>query len=156
MGIEQRKKQSTYAAMTVSLGALPSSAAGAGRQTALIDNSTNKYVGALLNLAIKLGTSPAANKSVYIYLIQGNGTNRTDGASASAGALTIKNASSIGIMTTGTAPLTGDVLRKTIPIEDLGQEWGIAIVQDSGANLDATDGNHILSWSGYVWETVST
>lgn len=155
MGIEQRKAWSTYAAMTASLGGLPSSTAGVGRQTALIDNSTTKYVGALVNLAIKLGTSPTANKSVYIYLLQGNGTNRTDGASASAGALTVRNAALVGIMTTGTAPGTGDVLRKTISIEDLGAEWGLVIVHDSAVNLDATDGNHVITWSGYKWETAS-
>jgi len=155
MGIEQRKAWSTYAAMTASLGGLPSSTAGVGRQTALIDNSTTKYIGALVNLAIKLGTSPTANKSIYIHLLQGNGTNRTDGASASAGALTVKNASLIGILTTGTAPATGDVLRKTITVEDLGAEWGLLIVHDSAVNLDATDGNHVLQYAGYKWEVVS-
>ncbi len=155
MGIEQRKAWSTYAAMTASLGGLPSSTAGVGRQTALIDNSTTKYIGALVNLAIKLGTSPTANKSIYIHLLQGNGTNRTDGASASAGALTVKNASLIGILTTGTAPATGDVLRKTITVEDLGAEWGLLIVHDSAVNLDATNGNHVLQYAGYKWEVVS-
>lgn len=147
---------SSYSALTISLASLASSTAGVGRQSTIVDNSTLKYDGALLNVLIKLGTSPTANKAVYVYLLQSDGTNRTDGAGASDAALTVRNASLIGIMTTGSAPSTGDNLRKTFEIIGLGKEWGIAIVHDSAVNLDSTGGNHVITYSGYKYEVVST
>jgi len=156
MAINIQRVGSSYAALTISLASLATSTAGVGRQSTIVNNSTTKYDYALLNVLIKLGTSPTANKSVYVYLIQSNGTNRTDGAGASDAALTIKNAALIGIMTTGSAPGTGDNLRKTFNVEGLGQEWGIAIVHDSAVNLDSTGGNHVLTWAGYKYELVSS
>lgn len=155
MAINIQRVGSAYSALTISLASLATSTAGVGRQSTIVDNSTTKYDGALLNVLIKLGTSPTANKSVFIYLIQSDGTNRTDGAGASDAALTIKNAALIGIMTTGAAPATGDNLRKTFEITGLGQEWGIAIVHDTAVNLDSTGGNHVIKYTGYKWEVVS-
>lgn len=155
MAINVQRVGSSYSALTISLNSLATSTAGVGRQSTMVDNSTLKYDGALLNVLIKLGTSPTANKSIFIYLLQSNGTNRTDGAGASDAALTVKNAALIGIMTTGTAPATGDNLRKTFNVEGLGQEWGIAVVHDSAVNLDSTAGNHVITYAGYKWELVS-
>jgi len=154
MGIKMQRDMAAYVAMTCSLASLASSTAGVGRQATMVDNSVTKYDGALLNLVIKLGTSPAANKSVYVYLIQGNGTNRTDGAGQNDAGLTVVNAAQIGIMTTG-SPSTGTVLRKSFWVEGLGVEWSIAIVHDSGVNLDSTGGNHVVTYQGYKWEMVS-
>lgn len=156
MAINVQRVGSSYSALTISLNSLATSTAGVGRQSTMVDNSTLKYDGALLNVLIKLGTSPTANKSVYVYLLQSNGTNRTDGAGASDAALTVKNAALIGIMTTGSAPATGDNLRKTFELTGLGQEWGIAIVHDSAVNLDSTAGNHVITYAGYKWEVVSS
>lgn len=155
MAINIQRVGSSYSALTISLASLASSSVGVGRQSTIVDNSTTKYDYALLNVLIKLGTSPTANKSVYIYLIQSDGTNRTDGAGASDAALTIKNASLIGIMTTGSSPATGDNLRKTFNVEGLGKEWGIAIIHDTGVNLDSTGGNHVIGYAGFKWEVVS-
>lgn len=156
MAINIQPIYASYSTLTISLNSLASSTAGVGRQSTIVDNSTTKYDGALLNVLIKLGTSPTANKSVFIYLIQSDGTNRTDGAGASDAALTIKNAALIGILTTGTAPATGDNLRKTFNVDGLGSEWGIAIVHDSAVNLDSTGGNHVIKFSGYKYEVVSS
>lgn len=155
MPINIQRVGSSYSALTISLASLASSSVGVGRQSTIVDNSTTKYDYALLNVLIKLGTSPTANKSVYIYLIQSDGTNRTDGAGASDAALTIKNASLIGIMTTGSSPATGDNIRKTFNVEGLGKEWGIAIIHDTGVNLDSTGGNHVIGYAGFKWEVVS-
>lgn len=155
MTIYIQPNHAAYSALTITLASLATSTAGVGRQSTIVDNTTDKFEGALLNVLIKLGTSPTANKSIYLYLIQSNGTNRTDGAGASDAALTIKNAALIGIMTTGSAPVTGDNLRKTFLIEGLGREWGIAVVHDSAVNLDSTGGNHAITFSGYKYEVVS-
>lgn len=156
MTINIQRVGSSYTALTISLASLATSTAGVGRQSTIVDNSTTKYDSALLNVLIKLGTSPTANKSIYIYLIQSDGTNRTDGAGASDAGITIKNAQLLGTLTTGAAPATGDNLRKTLYIDNLGQEWGIVIVHDTGVNLDSTGGNHVIKFAGYKWEVVSS
>lgn len=155
MTINIQRVGSSYSALTISLASLASSTAGVGQQSTIVDNSTTKYDYALLNVLIKLGTSPTANKSIYIYLIQSDGTNRTDGAGASDAGITIKNAARIGILTTGTSPATGDNLRATFTVDGLGKEWGIAVVHDSGVNLNSTAGNHVITYSGFKWEVVS-
>jgi len=153
MGLNIQPVFSNYSLLVCSLGGLPSSAAGVGRQTTMVDNTVTKYIGISLNVKITLGTSPTPNKSIYLYLLEGNGTNWTDGAGASDAALTVVNALPIGVMTTGTAPTTGTILRKSFVITPF-TEWGIAIVHDSGVNLDATGSNHVLSWAGYKYEVV--
>lgn len=139
-------------AMTITLASLASSTANVGRQSALVDNSTLKYDKVLINIKVTLGTGPAANKGVYVWAIRGNGTNRTDGAGASDAALTFKNATPLDVLTTGSAPSSNDVLYKTVIMENPGSEWGIGISQDSGAALNATGGNHVVSYTGIKYE----
>lgn len=146
-------KFETEASLTITMASLASSTAGVGRQSTMVDNSTTRYKRARLFIKIKLGTSPTSAKGVYVYGLRGdqNGTpSRTDAAGASDAALTVLNAPIIGVLgdkTSGAA--TGDVLQGEIMFEDLGAEWGVAIVHDTGVALDSTGGNH---WVRYVGE----
>ena len=99
---------------------------------------------------IKKGTSPAANRAVYVCLLKAddNATEHiTDGGGTSDAALTVVNAQLIGAMYNGTSPSTGDVLYGEFVVHDPGRQWGIAIVQDTNVNLDSTGSNH---WVRYV------
>lgn len=150
MANEIKDKHSASAALTITLASLASSTAGVGRQSDVVDNSSARYQDLLIFVNIKLGTSPTSNRGVYVYLIRddSNGTvHRDDGAGASDAGLTIKNAAMIGAMTTGTAAGSGDVLKASFLIQRPGPKWAIAIVHDSGVNLDATGGNH---WVRYI------
>lgn len=152
---------SSVSTFTITLASLANSTAGVGRQSTIIDNTTNLYLFALISLAIKLGTSPTANSPIDIYLIRDNNDStplRDDGAGASDAGLTVKNAIKIATLTTGTAPSTGDVLKVNIDLQKLniplGPKWGIAIVNGSGVALDSTEANHIKSWIGIQKQTV--
>jgi hypothetical protein len=141
-----------FASFTITVASLASSTAGVGRQSDIIDNSTNRYKRIRIFVKIKLGTSPTSAKGIYIYGIRGEKTGsalRTDGAAATDAALTILNASliaALGNKTSGAA--TGDLVYGDFIFEDPGPEWGIAIVHDTVAALDATPGNHLLEWRG--------
>jgi len=138
-------------ALTISLGGLASSTTGVGRQSTIVDNTTNKYQTVELSVHIKLGTSPTGNKSAQVYFIRDNNDGtpiRDDSAGASDAALTVLNAPLIGILVDKTSPSTGDLLEGNFIVNDPGPKWGIAIVHDTAVNLDATNGNHVISFIG--------
>jgi len=136
---------SSVASFTLTLASLANSTAGVGRQSTLIDNSSNLYTSALIALNIKVGTTPTANSLIYVYLIRSNADGTPiadDNAGASDAGITIVN-----------APLLGTILvpdntsnanyRKTFDTKflgSLGPKWGIAIVNSSGVALNSSEG----------------
>lgn len=148
MANEIKEKFSTPAGFTITLASLASSTAGVGRQSTLIDNSTTRYRKVIVYLKVKQGTSPTGSRFVYVYGIRGDGTIRSDGAGASDAAFTRLNAVELGVLINKSSPATGDVLTGEFVFENPGPEWGIAIVHDTNANLDSTEGNHDYNWVG--------
>jgi hypothetical protein len=136
-------------AMTISLGSLASSTAGAGRQSTMVDNTTTRFGRLLVFVKIKQGTSPTGSRGAQVYLVRGDGSgNRDDAAGASDAALTVLNAQPIGALVNKSSPATGDVLSGWFVVENPGREFGVAIVHDTGVNLDATGGNHDVRYVG--------
>ena len=148
MANEIKQKYGSSTTLTVTLANLASSAGG-GRQSTMVDNSNDRFELIHLFVKVKLGTNPNNNKTVQVYLLQGNGNGlRTDGAGATDAAITVKNAPLVGILDTGASAGTGDVLQGQFAIHDPGPEWGVAIVHDTGAALDGTPGNHAVEYVG--------
>jgi hypothetical protein len=148
MANEIKEKYSASAGLTITLASLASSTVLVGRQSTMIDNSTTRYQKTIIYLKIKQGTSPTGNRGVYVYGLRGDGTLRTDGAGASDAALTVLNAPLIGVMVNKPSPATGDTLYGEFVFDNPGPEWGIAVVHDTGVNLDSTEGNHDYNWIG--------
>ncbi|HUF02789.1 MAG TPA: hypothetical protein VMM38_01295 [Aridibacter sp.] len=148
MANEIHSKLAASAGLTITLASLASSAAGVGRQSTLVDNSSTLYKKIHLYVTILTGTSPTANKAVYVYLIKGDGTIRTDGAGATDAAITIKNAQLIGALVTDAT--SDNPYSDCFIIEDPGPEWGIAVVHDTGVNLNAS--GHDINWVGQLPE----
>lgn len=125
-----------------------------GRQGTLVDNTTNLYIGALVSVSIKMGTSPSNNSPVYVLLIRsdnGATTIESDGAGATDAAWTWNNASILGILKTSGSAATGDVLSGVFDtrfLGSLGPKWTIGIVNNSGVALDSTEGNHTKQFIG--------
>lgn len=148
MANEIRLKNIAKATFTLTLASL---ANGSGRQSTLIDNSSNDYPQAMVFLKIRSsGTGPTAGAVYEVYLIRGDdpssSTYRTDGAGASDAAITIENATLLGtiVVTNSTnKDFYGEFLA-----QNLGPEWGIAVRNASGQALNATEGNH---YKGYVY-----
>lgn len=137
-------------ALTITLASLASSTGGAtARQSTLVDNTTTRYGRIHLYPKVKLGTSPTASRLVYVFLIKDDGSttpNRTDGAGASDAGITVLNAEVIG--TAYATAVTGAVIQPHFVIENPGPKWAVAVGHDTGANLDATGGNHSITWVG--------
>ncbi len=146
-------KDSTYnapAALTITLASLASSVAGVGRQSTIVDNTSTKYNLIELSVNTKMGTSPTANGLVLIYLIRDNNDGTAiidDSAGVSDAGLTVVNAPLAGILRNPDGT-TGNVLKCNFILRDVGPKWGVAVVNSSGVALDATGGNHVISWAG--------
>lgn len=144
-------KLSAVNAFTLTLASLATSTVGVGRQSTLVDNSTNLYFSALVSLNIHVGTTPTANSLIYVYLIRSNADTTAiadDNAGASDAGLTIVNAPLLGVIICNAAT-TGANYRKlfdTAFLGDLGPKWGIAIVNSTGVALNASEGAY--SWIG--------
>lgn len=151
MANEIKDKFATSTALTITVAGLASSTTGVGRQSTIVDNTTNRYQDILLFVKIRQGTSPTGSRAVYIYLIRddNDGTAyRSDGAGASDAALTVQNAQLIGVLRNKAAPSTGDDLYGEFLIQRPGPKWGVAIVHDTGVNLDADAGDHFVRFIG--------
>lgn len=139
--------------ITITLASLADSSTGVGRQSTIVDNTTDKYQDVLVYISVKLGTSPTSNGIVYVYLIRDDGSGspmRSDNAGASDAGLTVKNAELIGCLASGASPSTGDVLTDAFLIRRPGPKWGIAVVNNSGVSLNSTGGNHVAKYLGLI------
>lgn len=148
MASEIKDKYSAAVPLTITIAAVASSATAAGQQGDIIDNSTTRAQRIKVYGQFKLGTSPAAG-SIYLYAIRGDKhatPYRTDGAGASAGALTFLNAQPIGVGRTKATPASGDLVFIEGEIVAPGPEWTVGFSQDTTAALDATPGNHYIHW----------
>jgi len=139
------EKYGTATAITITLGGLANSAA---RQGTVVDNTTTRFSKVLVAASIKTGTSPTGNTLVSLYLIRDDGTIRTDAAGASDAAITPVNAQTIGTLTTKASPSTGDVLADLFVVYDPGPKWTVAVLNGTGVSLDATNGNHVIEFTG--------
>lgn len=148
MPSEIKDKFSSATALTISLGGLGN---GAARQSTFVDNTSDRFSRLLLYVKIKQGTSPVNARTVTAFFLRedGHGTpHRTDGAGASDTTITVLNAPLVGILNNkSSGATTGDVMYGEFVIDNPGPKWAIAIQNDTGVALDATNSNH---WVRYV------
>lgn len=134
-------------ALTITLASLATSTAGVGRQSTFIDNTDNAQM-VRIYFDVTTGTSPTANKSIQFYLLcrddHSSPNITTDGAGASDAGLTIVSASLVFVVQTSNTSDTH--YRGSFLIRNPGISWAIAVVHDTGVNLNATGGNHIIRY----------
>lgn len=135
---------------------------GGARESTAIDNTTNKYLDAMVYLAVKLATgSPAGEKVIKVYFAASeDGTNYTYNATGSDGALTMVSPANLLGPFIIQAPNSGAVVWKAVfPVAQffggvLPPKWSIVLVNNTGLALDATEGNHTKEYRG-VYYTVA-
>lgn len=143
----------TPAAFTLDLTSLGSSADfTAGRESDVIDNSTNKYVDALVSGSVVVGTTPAINTTIAVFVyaqhndtpayqdvFDGTGSAETvTSAGVLAGVVRLLGSMKVDSTTTdreywlaptAVAPLFGGILPK---------RWGLFISHNTGVALKST------------------
>lgn len=135
--------------MTVTnLNSLASSAT-AGWQSAVVDNSTDLALDALVQVVLDFAnTAPANDKAVYVYAYSGIGTNYTEPCTGSEGAVTITNPNNlrlIGVLAYQTADMI--IKSQLMSVAQafggvLPPKWGLVIINYTGAAI-AASGNSV-------------
>ena len=136
----------TAGTATITLASL---ANGSGRAMTAVDNSTNKFISADIRVKVKTGASGVSSTGyVSVYLVRSeDGTNFDDSFGGTDAAFTQQNAILLGVMSTVANATT---YQKTFDTNELGitlpAKWSIAVVNNSGAALDSTAGNHSVTY----------
>lgn len=159
--------------LTISLASLGTGASGvftAGRESTAVDNTTNVDLDHLLSGMITTGTTPTVSRSINVYayanLRSATGTptypdvlDGTDSAetftSANVMNSAVKFVASITIdNTSDRAYYFGPVSIASIFGGQLPKFWGVYVAHDTAVNLNATAGNHKLSYERIQAQTV--
>ena len=144
----------TNVAITCTLASLSN---GNARASTAVDNTSNLYTEALVVVAVKSAgssTSSTGHVDVYVYGSADNGSTYPEGITGSDAALTLVSPTnlfplrSINVVANSTTyesepmPVSA-AFGGTIP-----DHWGIVVVNNSGASLDSTEGNHKKIFAG--------
>ena len=137
----------TSTAITITLNSLGDSAT-VGRQSTVIDNTSNLYDDAEVTVILKTSGTMATPFAAFVYLFGSeDGTNYTqdDGVmGASDAAYTVNAASNLKGPFVISVPTTAKIYNAVIGSVasffggNMPRKWGIVVVNDSGAALDST------------------
>lgn len=140
-----------YGAKTTITITLTSLANAAGRQSAVVDNTSNLYLDARLRVQTKGQASGTLTLAVYAYTALGD-TTYTDGATGSDAAFTAANrlnsryVGSIQLNTT--TAVQGELSIAQAFNGVMPDKWGLIFINNSGAALSATAGDHVIEYEG--------
>jgi hypothetical protein len=147
--------------ITCSIASLASAAA---RQSTAVDNTGNKYLDALVMVAVKnhATTAPTGDKAVYVwaYGTVDDGTTYTDAATGTDGGVTLDSPRHVVLL--GAIYFTAAAQTKKAGPWSVAKafggvlpaKWGIVIDNQTGAALDTTEGNHKKLYQG-IYATVA-
>jgi hypothetical protein len=151
------------AAITITLASLATNATWTtGRASTVVDNSTNLYDDAILAGKITCGTTPTAATIIaaYVWAQFDETPTYPDAITGSDAAF---SPSSAGVMPSYmrlAAPLSVDSATSDRAYTFTGvsvaqlfggvlpQRWGVYVAHNTGVNLNATAGNHVISYQG--------
>lgn len=139
--------------LTISLASL---ANAAGRESTAVDNSSNLFSDVLLMIksrSASSGTSSAGYLLIYAYGSVDGGTSYSGNASGSDAAITPINMNIIGRvdMTANSTDYKSPIMSIAAAFGGvMPARWGIVVVNNTGATLDSTGGNHAAIWQGVL------
>jgi len=149
------------AALTLSLASLASDAnLLAGRESTAISNASNKYLDILLAGKIRAGTTPTVNTTIEVWVYAGlndapvypdvlDGTDSAETLTS----LNVKNAAlKLAAAITVDATTDRDYFFGPLSIAalfggSLPKNWGVFVVHNTAVALNATGGEHVISYT---------
>ncbi len=144
----------TSTAITITLASL---AEGAARECLAVDNTTDKFLDALVQINIKLQAgTPASEKQIRLYVYGSeDGTDFTDNATGADAAITLRSPTNLVEVKPIQAPDAGGVLWKSHPINIaaafggvMPRKWGIVVLNKTNIAFSVTEGDHSKTYSG--------
>lgn len=143
----------SYAAKATITVTLTSLANGSARESTAIDNTSNKYLDAIVRVLTNGQASGTGLMDVYVYAALGDAASYTDGATGSDAAFTAanrRNAKYLDSIQMNAGTAVQAVLRSVASVFGglLPEEWGLIFINSSGAALSATGGDHVIEYQG--------
>lgn len=159
------------AALTIGLATTPLASSGTfvlGRESTVVDNSTNKYDDALLSGKVTVGTTPTVNTQIIVYVFgQLNDTptypdvmTGSDGdktlTSVGVGAGFLRQVAVLLVdsTTSNRAYPFGPISVASFFGGVLPQRWSVFISHNTGVALNSTAANHFVSYQGVKYDVV--
>lgn len=156
--------KSLYGASNVAITCtLASLTNGSARASTAVDNSSNLYLDALVQMKIKSGgASTSANGvvNVYAYGTADGGTTYPEANGGTDGAVTLVVPTNLRLLgqinvVANSTTYTSEPMSVALAFGGvLPQLWGIVVVNNTGGTLDSTEGNHAKFYQG-IQQTVS-
>jgi hypothetical protein len=151
-------------AFTITLASLASGTGvyGAGRTSVAVDNTSNLFLDALVQVKVKTSASALTAPSVvyvYAYATVDGGTTYGDGIAGTDSAFTATNPPNVPLLGTINCPSTSTTyISRVMSMAGafggvLPDHYGIFVVNFTGQALDSTAGNLSALWQG-VYSTV--
>lgn len=153
---EVKEKFGTSAAVTITLANL-ASAALAGRESAAVDNATNLYLDAILQVRGKLvAGSPTSGGAIYVYVAGSeDGTQWTDNATGADAALTQRDPTNLRLLGVIPTPDSGGLAYVSSPMSVaaafggvLPRKWSVIVRNFTGLAFTATPADHAVTYTG--------
>ena len=155
-----KKAYGTSTAITITLASLAHSD-NAGREGDAVDNGTNKFIDALVQIVIKLAAgTPSADKAVYVYAYGSeDGTTYTDNATGADAAITLTDPPNMKLIGTIRCPAAGGLTYESQPMSVakafdwiLPRKWGIVVRNNTNVAFDTT--GHAAKYTGIYFTNV--
>jgi len=139
----------------------------AGRESNEIDNTTNKYMDALVQGKVTVGTTPTVNTVIGIYVWGADTSLATTPIDVLDGTDSAETLTNTGILYSSlklgaaiaVTATTSDVSYPFAPFSvaalfggNMPKFWGIYVTHNTGVNLNATGGNHTFSFNGIKYD----
>lgn len=147
----------TSTSITITLNSL-ASGQFAGRESTVVDNTSNKFLDAHVAVTLVIGAGTIANdKAAYVYAYGSeDGTNYTDNATGSDAAITIRNPTNLRLVHVVAMPTQSLTYKAVFSVASafggaLPRKWGIVVINFCGIALSAS-GNS-ATYSG-IYATV--
>jgi len=155
--------------ITIDLSSLASSASWiAGRESSEIDNTTNKYVDALVQGKVKVGTTPTANTSINVYVWGADTSLATTAIDVLDGTDSAETLTNTGVLYS--ALKLGAVINVLVNTSDVTYNiapfsvaqlfggvmpkfWGLFVAHNTGVNLNASNAN-LFSFNGIKFDVI--
>jgi hypothetical protein len=138
----------------------------AGRESTEIDNTTNKYVDALVQGKVKVGTTPTANTSISIYVWGADTSLATTAIDTLDGADSAETLTNTGVLFSAlklgavisVIATTSDVTYNVAPFSVaqlfggvMPKFWGLFVSHNTGVNLNAAN-DDLFSFNGIKYD----
>ena len=157
------------ASLTITLASLgTSSTFVAGRESTVVDNTSNLYDDALLAGQITVGTTPTANTQIYVYVFAVlndtptypdvmDGTDSAEtltSVGVGRGYLKLAAVCDVDATTSDRAYPFGPISVAQLFGGIMPNYWSVFVTHNTGVALNATGGNHFIDYTGVYWQNV--